>query len=320
MQNRQQGLSTVLTFIIVVVVAGLLGGGAYFGYTWWLDQAERDAGTSEDTPAVPASDPTTGWQTYQDTQHGFTVKFPPTWMTQEGTFPSTHGETLKDISFSGTGTGERVFLTIRTNPDGTLRVFVDADGVTNVQPAKVNDLDGFAATTADAYRVYLGKDVKVYMFTFPGARTNQDLSADKVNLLTSFEFTNGTSSSDSSSAPTASKIDPIETIKTYYSNDKTRALLGNIYTKRVNDCIAEMEAQNLSMPDTSYPCGIEDYRFFQDSPPIEEINFTVDEKNKEAPNERGVTLADSTKDLFYYLLFLENGEWRIGRIDLRYNP
>jgi len=213
-QEGQRGMSTVLTVLIVILVAAGLGAGAYFGYNWWQDQAKKDTGqTGEQTP-TPPPDPTAGWQTYTDSTNGFSLKFPPDWTTKEGTFPSTHGTTLKDVSFSG---DKKVFVTVRTNPDATLEAFVNADGVADVKPAKVDTLDGFAAVASGAYRVYLGKDDKIYMFTFPGAATNTDLSDDQVNLLTSFQFTSGTSSTPGSSTSDTSSWQTYTNTKHDYS-------------------------------------------------------------------------------------------------------
>lgn len=180
--EKGKGFSTILTIVLTVVIAGVLGAGIYFGYNWWNARTEKEA----ETVPTPTPDLRAGWRIYTDSANGFSLKYPPDWTTKDGTFPSTHGETLKDTAFLGET--EKVFVTVRTNPDETLESFVSKDGVTNVQTAKVEQLSGFAATTADTYRVYLGKDDKVYMFTFPGAKTDWDLSANQVNLLTSFQF------------------------------------------------------------------------------------------------------------------------------------
>jgi|GEM_PF-3627913 len=195
-KKDQRGLSTVVTVLIVVLVAAGLGVGGYFGYNWWQDQAQKDTGTTTPTPPPTPPDPTAGWQVYADSTNGFSLKYPPNWTTKEGSFPATHGATLKDIGFfAPSPDSDKVFVTVRTNSDADLEAFVQADGGTTIQPAKVDSLDGFAAVTADAYRVYLGQSGKVYMFTFPGAQTNSDLTTEQVNLLTSFEFTSATPSS-----------------------------------------------------------------------------------------------------------------------------
>lgn len=199
MQN-QRGMSTIVTILLTILIAAGLGAGAYFGYNWWQKQAEKDTGSSDTTPTTPTApaDPTAGWQSYTDSENGFSLKYPPGWTTKVGNFSSTHGIVVKDYGFLGTG--ESVFVTVRTNPETTLRAFVDADSVTGVTAATVGDLSGFAAVTTDSYRVYLENSSKIYMFTFPSAQTNTDLSTEQVNLLTSISFT--TSSTTPSTTPT----------------------------------------------------------------------------------------------------------------------
>jgi hypothetical protein len=94
-------MSMIVTVLLVVLGAAVLGGGAYLGYNWWQDQAKKDSGENQTTPTTPA-DPTAGWQTYTDSSNGFTVKYPPTWTTKDGNFSSDHGQTIKDTSFIGT--------------------------------------------------------------------------------------------------------------------------------------------------------------------------------------------------------------------------
>lgn len=189
--ERQQGFATIITVLLVILISAGLGAGAYFGYNWWQEQQNKK---EKQTTPTTTTDPRAGWLTYTDAENGFSLKYPPDWTTKEGTPPaSTRGTTLKDIGFIGTT--DKVFVTVRTNPDADLETFVRADGVTGIQPAKVDKLDGFAGVAGGSYRVYLGKEAKVFMFTFPGAKANTDLSPNQVNLLTSFAFTSGTSGS-----------------------------------------------------------------------------------------------------------------------------
>jgi Tfp pilus assembly protein PilE len=185
--NKGRGFSKI-TIVLVVLVAAILGAGTYFAYTWW--QGRTNVEKTQTTP-TPSPNPRMGWTTYIDRENGFSLQYPSSWTAKEGSFPSTHGQTLKDMGFAGENI--KVFVTVRSNPEGVLKAFVDADGLSNVQPAQIDSpqgkLDGFAGLVTGAYRVYLGKDNKIYMFTFPGAQSNNDLSADQVNILTSFQFT-----------------------------------------------------------------------------------------------------------------------------------
>lgn len=309
-READSGLSTVLTILITVLVAAGLGAGAYFGYNWWQDQAQKDTGQTTQPTTPP--DPSQSWKTYTDSVNGFSIEYPPDWTIKEGSFPSDHGQTLKDVSFSG-GT-DRVFITVRTNPDGTLEAFVNADGVADIKPAKVVALDGFAAVASGAYRVYLGKDDKIYMFTFPGAATNTDLSDDQVNLLTSFQFTSGASSATTDQVP-------LDVAKNYYSGQHGEgdAVPTNMVTKRVNDCLTMATANRDDLGLTDRPslytyCGLEGEKYFAGTPAnLTDITF------KEIIKSDDVTVYElsdkSGVKLFKYSLLLEDNKWRVDRIE-----
>jgi hypothetical protein len=192
--------------------------------------------------------------------------------------------------------------------------------VTEIKPAKVDTLDGFAGVAGDSYRVYLGKDAKVFMFTFPGAKTNTDLSNDQVNLLTSFKFSSSTTTTTPSTTPstpsttsTAPQSTPADASKAYYGD---HANAGLYLSLRANSCFDQNNAQTAA---AEAACGIEGTDYFDNAASVADVTFqTTDQSNSAAT----VYVITGNKVLFTYSMVVEtvagSPEWRIDKItDLR---
>jgi hypothetical protein len=121
-------------FALTFVILALVGVGAYAGIWWWGNQNSKVAVPS----ATP--DPTAGWQTYTNTQFGYSFKYPADWKLTEYTDgvdvepPSSDGHN----TYFGVSIDSRTWSQVQTefNKPGVADQFVVQDIVVDGIPAK----------------------------------------------------------------------------------------------------------------------------------------------------------------------------------------
>lgn len=77
MPKLNQGISTPIAIVIIIVLAVILVGGVLAYQYWWAPEEPGPAATISPTP-TPTPDETADWKIYRNEEYGFEIKYPAT--------------------------------------------------------------------------------------------------------------------------------------------------------------------------------------------------------------------------------------------------
>jgi len=108
---------TVIVILVVVIVI-LIGTTAYFAT---INKANQPVAPVQKVvqqpaqPTVPSTDETVGWQTYQNKQYGYQIKYPQGWTVAESDSSGIIGLRMPNKKLQGGDFEADVFITFETS-------------------------------------------------------------------------------------------------------------------------------------------------------------------------------------------------------------
>lgn|GEM_PF-2323277 len=201
-----KGIAT-LVVLLGILGALLVGGGVYFGWRYYSNQVEP----SNPTPTAKV-DETTDWQTYNNTDFGYTIKYPQTWYFYKAGFnpPPPAGIFLAN---KPEGTAPLDYSSFTINVDSELNVATaDEYGevtslvsqgdtktkatVSGQNAVKLKGVDTIGTTGISYYVIYKAKMYRL-SYQFPKNQAGQEEVCEKI--LKTFKFTGASTALDLSS-------------------------------------------------------------------------------------------------------------------------
>jgi hypothetical protein len=206
-QCRQKGF--ILPIVIVVVIVAILGAGGYFAYKQYV-------APKSETPA----DQIAGWKTYNETDFGFSFKYPATWIIDDGLTLNTccldifnYDPSKKQGQFQEKGEVKIQIANYKKSVSSGLKEFVSSQTymesntkATSVQEVDIAGINGIKSNLIGDGIYYLPRSstegISITIFNHP--ESGETLKETVSQILSTFKFT---TPADQTAGPALSEVE-----------------------------------------------------------------------------------------------------------------